>query len=126
MMIKTVISACLTFLLIFVITFYESNRVNTTFTNFEKVLLVLYDKVEFGNATIEDGEAVESFWESQKNTLHIWLPHSAIQEVDYQLYEAVGYVYVRDFKSALPKIEVLLGMCENIPQSYRFSFENIL
>lgn len=125
-MIRTVISACLTFLLIFVIGLYESNRVNTTFANFEKVLLVLYDKVEFGEATIEDGEAVESFWESQKNTLHIWLPHSAIQEVDYQLYEAVGYVYVRDFQSALPKLEVLLGMCENIPQSYRFSFENIL
>ena len=125
-MIRTIISACLTFLFIFCIAFYESNRVNTTFANFEKVLLVLYDKVNGGEATIEDGEAVESFWESQKNTLHIWLPHSAIQEVDYQLYEAVGYVYVRDFKSALPKIEVLLGMCENIPQSYRFSFENIL
>jgi len=54
------------------------------------------------------------------------LPHTAIQEIDYQLYEAVGYLYVRDFDSAMPKIEILIGMCQNIPQSYRFSWENIL
>ncbi|MBO4939702.1 MAG: DUF4363 family protein [Clostridia bacterium] len=125
-MIRTVTSIVITFLFLFALSFYESNRVRTTFENFQNVLLTLYDKVETGNATIQDGEGVEKFWENQKNTLHIWLPHSAIQEVDYQLYEAVGYVYVGDFQSAIPKIEVLLGMCENIPQSYRFSFENIL
>lgn len=125
-MIRTVTSIIITFLFLFTLSLYESNRVRTTFENFQNVLLTLYDKVETGKATIQDGEGVEKFWENQKNTLHIWLPHSAIQEVDYQLYEAVGYVYVGDFQSAIPKIEVLLGMCENIPQSYRFSFENIL
>ena len=81
---------------------------------------------ENATVTYEDGAAVEEFWENQKNTLHIWLPHTAIQEIDYQLYEAVGYLYVRDFESAIPKLEILMGMCENIPQSYRFSWENIL
>ena len=69
---------------------------------------------------------METFWEKRKRTLHIWLPHTAILEIDYQLYEAVGYLYVQDFESAMPKIEILQGMCENIPQSYRFSLENIL
>ena len=125
-MIRTIASIVITFLLISALSFYESNRVHTSFTNFEKVLLTLYDKVEKGEATIQDGESAERFWENQKNTLHIWLPHSAIQEVDYQLYEAVGCLYVRDFESALPKIEILLGMCKNIPQSYGFRLENIL
>ena len=48
-----------------------------------------------------------------------------VEEVDYQLYEAVGYLYIRDYQSAMPKIEVLLGMCENIPQSYTLNFYNI-
>ena len=125
-MIRTIASIFITLGLIFGISLYESNRVKNTFTDFSEVLQILYDKTEAGEVTYEDGTATEEFWENKKNTLHIWLPHTAIQEIDYQLYEAVGYLYVRDYKSALPKIEILLGMCENIPQSYRFSLENIL
>jgi hypothetical protein len=101
-------------------------HINAVFLRFEKVLLTLYDKTERKLATYEDGTAVQSLWEEQKKTLHVWIPHTSIQEVDYQLYDAIGCLYVRDFQSAIPKIEVLLGMCENIPQSYTFSWENIL
>ena len=125
-MIKTIVSLLITIALIFGVSYYENVRVKNTFTNFSEVLETLYDKTESGEVTYEDGTAVEKFWENQKNTLHIWLPHTAIQEIDYQLYEAVGYLYVRDFESAIPKLEILMGMCENIPQSYRFSWENIL
>ena len=125
-MIKTIVSLLITIALIFGVSYYENVRVKNTFTNFSEVLETLYDKTESGKVTYEDGTAVEKFWENQKNTLHIWLPHTAIQEIDYQLYEAVGYLYVRDFESAIPNLEILMGMCENIPQSYRFSWENIL
>ena len=125
-MIKTIVSLLISLGLILGICLYENDRVKTTFTDFGEVLKSLRDKTESGNVTYEDGTAVERFWENKKNTLHIWLPHTAILEVDYQLYEAVGCLYVEDYDSALPKIEILLGMCENIPQSYRFSWENIL
>ncbi len=125
-MIKIIAGMVISFCMLMGISVYESNRVQTTFSKFNDVLEVLYDKTESGDVTYEDGTAVEQFWENQKNTLHIWLPHTAIQEIDYQLYEAVGYLYVRDYQSAMPKIEILIGMCENIPQSYRFSLENIL
>ena len=124
-MIKTIVSIIISLGLILTITIYEHRRVKTTFEDFGKVLTTLYEKTEAGEVTYEDGTSAEEFWENKKNTLHIWLPHTAILEIDYQLYEAVGYLYVRDYKSALPKIEILLGMCENIPQSYRFSIENI-
>ncbi len=125
-MIRTIASIFVTLGLLLGVSFYEGTRVKNTFERFGAVLGVLYDKTESGEVTYEDGTATERFWENQKKTLHIWLPHTAIQEIDYQLYEAVGYLYVRDFDSAIPKIEILLGMCENIPQSYRVSLENIL
>ena len=125
-MIRTIVSIFITLGLLIATSWYESNHVKNTFSAFDNALTVLYDKTEAGEVTYEDGTAVESFWENQKNTLHIWLPHSALTEIDYQLYEAVGYLYVCDYKSALPKIEILRGMCKNIPQSYRFSIENIL
>ena len=122
---KTILSILITLAVILTIAFYESYRLNKTFSLFSENLSTLYDKVEHQTVTYEDGVAIEEFWENQKNTLHIWIPHNAILEIDYQLYEAVGYLYVRDYKSALPKLEILLGMCENIPQSYRFSLENV-
>ena len=124
-MIRTIVSIFVTLALIFGIAFYEGNRVKTTFYEFGKVLQILYEKADSKEITHEDGVATEKFWESKKKTLHVWLPHTAIQEIDYQLYEAVGCLYVEDFDSALPKIEILIGMCENIPQSYRLSVENI-
>lgn len=124
-MIKTIVSIFITLGIIFGVAFYEGIKVKTTFEDFGEILQVLYDKTDAGEVTHEDGRATEEFWESRKKTLHIWLPHTAIQEVDYQLYEAVGCLYVEDYDSALPKIEILLGMCENIPQSYRLSLENV-
>ncbi len=124
-MIRTIVSIFVTLGLIFGIAFYEGARVKNTFAQFHGVLLSLYEKTAAEEATHEDGKATEEFWESRKKTLHIWLPHTSIQEVDYQLYEAVGCLYVDDYQSALPKLEILIGMCENIPQSYRVSLENV-
>lgn len=125
-MFKTIASIIITLGILIGISCYESRHIQTTFQAFDQALAALYNKTEAGEVTYEDGTAVEEFWENKKNTMHIWLPHTALLEIDYQLYEAVGYLYVRDYKSALPKIEILRGMCKNIPQSYRFSLENIL
>ncbi len=125
-MIRTIVSLIISLGLLIGVSFYEGYRVQKTFALFNEVLQALYDKTEAGEVTYEDGTATKEFWENQKNTLHIWLPHTALQEIDYQLYEAVGCLYVRDYESAIPKLEILIGMCENIPQSYRFSLENVL
>ncbi len=124
-MIKTIVSIAISLGLILGVSFLSLDYVNKTFDLFEKALLALYDKTEAETATYEDGTAVQRLWEEKKKTLHVWVPHTAIQEVDYQLYEAVGFLYVQDYKAALPKLEVVLGMCENIPQSYTFGLENI-
>ena len=124
-MIRTIVSIFISLGIIIGTALYETVHVKEAFKIFESALLTLYDKTEAGEVTFEDGTAIESLWEEKKKTLHTWVPHTAIQEVDYQLYEAVGYLYVRDYQSAMPKIEVLLGMCENIPQSYTLNFYNI-
>ena len=124
-MIKTIISIFITGALIFAVGVYENYTVQKTFRLFREALIALYDKTEAGVATYEDGTAVQALWEEKKKTLHIWIPHTAIQEVDYQLYDAVGCLYVKDYTSTIPKLEVLLGMSENVPQSYTFRMENI-
>ena len=125
-MIRTAISIFVAFGLILGVAIYETNHIESVFTLFRNAVIALYDKTEGKTATYEDGTAVERLWEEQKRTLHVWIPHTSIQEGDYQLYDAVGCLYMQDYENALPKLEVLLGMCENIPSAYTFRIENIL
>jgi hypothetical protein len=48
-----------------------------------------------------------------------------LHEIDFQLSEAIGNLYVKDYDGAISKIEVVLCLSEDIPQSYAFGLENI-
>jgi hypothetical protein len=99
--------------------------VQSTFEAFHGELRVLKQKTELGNATYTDGLALRSFWDTKKQVLHVWVPHTALAEIDYQLDEAIGFLYVQDYEAALPKIEVILGLSENVPHGYTLHLGNI-
>ena len=61
----------------------------------------------------------------EKN-LHSVIPHNDISYIDYWMGEAVSYIETKNFDDALSKIEVLITICEQIPQTYSVSLENIL
>ena len=124
-MIRTIASIFITLALLVGISMFEIFYVTRTFDCFHEALQSLYQKTENAAATYEDGVAVQTYWQAKKKILHVWLPHSALQEIDYQLDEAVGCICVEDYQSALPKMEVLLGLSENIPKSYSLKMENI-
>ena len=124
-MIKTAVSALIAILFVVGLSIYECYFVNTTFEHFHTILQSLYDKTENSVASHEDGVVAQKFWEEKKKTLHIWLPHTAINTVDSQLSEALGYLYEGKFTDALPKIEVLIDFSENIPRSFKLLPENI-
>ena len=87
----------------------------TTFKTFSEALVSLYNKAEDQTATYEDGVAVRTYWKDKKRTLHVWIPHTSIENVDYQLNEALGYLYEKKYDDALPKIEVLIEMAKKSP-----------
>ncbi len=125
-MIRTFISILITALLIVTLSVYEIYYVQNTFTYFEEALESLFQKTESHTATHQDGEAVRMFWEDKREVLHIWLPHSAIQEIDIQLSEAIGYLYQENYEDSLAKIEVLLAASRLFPDSYTLKLKNIL
>ena len=85
----------------------------------------MYQKTEAGTATHEDGNAMRIFWEDKKKVLHIWLPHTIVDQLDTHLNEALGYLYQGNFEDSLPKFEVLIDMTENIPYTYDLTPQNI-
>ena len=68
----------------------------------------------------------EEKMEEKKKILYLWLPHTLIDQVDYHLGEALGYLYQGNFEDSLPKFELLLDMAETIPRAYKILPENIL
>ncbi len=124
-MVKTLASILVTLALILGLSFYEIYYVQTTFATFREILDSLYQKTESYTATYEDGTAVRSYWEKEKRTLHIWLPHNMLQEVDYHLDEAIGYLYNDDYSNALAQLEVAREISVEIPRSYAPVLPNI-
>ena len=124
-MVKTIVSIILTFALIFGLSFYEIYYVRQTFQEFHEILDSLYQKTESYTATYEDGTAVRAYWEREKRTLHVWLPHTMLQEVDYHLDEAIGYLYNDDYANALAHLEVARELSIEIPRSYSLDLQNI-
>ena len=124
-MVKTALSILLTFALILGLSIFEVNYVNASFSEFRSILCGLYEKAEASQATHEDGLVVQKFWEDKKKSLHVWLPHNSIEAVDFQLSEALGYLYEGQLTDALPKIEVLIDMAENIPHVFELDWGNV-
>ena len=124
-MIRTIVSIFITLALIIGVSIYDIHYVQTTFAVFHNALRSLKEKTELGEANYDDGLSLRSYWDSKKRIMHIWVPHTPLAEIDYQLDEAIGYLYTKDYESALPKIEVILGLSENIPTSYTLTLGNI-
>ncbi|MBQ7948485.1 MAG: DUF4363 family protein [Clostridia bacterium] len=124
-MIRTIISIVITLALIVGVSIYDIYYVQTTFQVFHEELRTLKQKTELGDATYSDGLAVRSYWDTKKQIMHIWVPHTVLAEIDYQLDEAIGFLYVQDYVAAIPKIEVILGLSENVPNSYTLHPGNI-
>ncbi|MBE5747378.1 MAG: DUF4363 family protein [Clostridiales bacterium] len=124
-MIRTIASIFITLGLIFGVSVWETKRVDKAFNELRATFETLQEKAELGTATYNDGVAARSFWDKKKETLHFWLPHTALQEIDFQLNEAIGFLSLDDNEGALPKIEVLIGLTDAIPHSYNFDVKNI-
>lgn len=124
-MIRTIASVVITLLLLLALSWYEMSYVDRVFDHFHEILLSLRQKTEAGEALYEDGTSVKTYWDKQRHRMHIWLPHSSLLEVDYQMNEALGFLYLKNYEDALPKIDVLIGLSETIPDAYSLNPGNI-
>lgn len=124
-MIRTIVSIFITLAVIVALSAYEMCYVHNTFAYFHELLQNLYTKTQLQTVTDEDGNAIRAYWKEEKQKLHVWIPHTSLQEIDYQMNEAIGFIYQDNYDDALPKIKVLIGLSEDIPRSYNLHLGNI-
>ncbi len=125
-MVKTLISTLIVGIILLAGAIYESHFVNKQFVEMHEVLEVLYEKVDDKTATQDDVYAVQKNWIEKKKVLHIFIPHNEIKEVDLWLSESATLVRDREWSDAISKIEVLKELTEQIPKTFKLSWENLL
>lgn len=125
-MVKTLLSIFISLALLIGAAVFETFYVGAQFEKFGDALAALEMKVRDESATRGDAEAVRELWENEKKNLHSVIPHNDISYIDYWMGEAVSYIETKNFDDALSKLEVLITICEQIPQTYSVSFGNIL
>ena len=124
-MVKTFISMLVISVMLLVGTYFESNFINKQFDEFHDVLSILYVKVDEETAVMDDVYAVQNNWLDKKKWLHAFIPHNEIKEIDLWLSESATLVRDKEWSDAISKIEVLKELCEQIPKTFRISWENI-
>ena len=125
-MVKTIISVICVTLLLTVGTIFETNFISRQFEEFNVVLCTLYDKIDDQTATQDDVYAVQKNWIEKKRYLHAFIPHNEIKEVDLWLSETATLVHDKEWHDAISKIEVLKELSEQIPHTFKITWENIL
>lgn len=125
-MVKTIVSIICVAIILSVGAIYENDFVSRQFKEFNTVLCVLYEKVDDEVATQDDVYAVQKNWIEKKTYLHAYIPHNEIKEVDLWLAEAATLVRDKEWHDAISKIEVLKELSEQIPKTFKISWENLL
>ncbi|MBO7215236.1 MAG: DUF4363 family protein [Clostridia bacterium] len=125
-MIKAFLTAIITLILVVIASYYEQVYIKNSFEEFNEVTFIAYQKTENQTAVKDDVLTVQKLWLEKKKTLHIFIPHNDIKEVDLWISEAVTLVEKKLWEDALSKLEVVLEITEQIPKTYLLKLENIL
>lgn len=125
-MVKAFITALISLVIIVGASLFEQAYLSKSFGEFERAVTITYEKTQNHTAVKDDVLSVQNLWVEKKKTLHIFIPHNDIKEVDLWVSEAVTLVENQKWEDALSKLEVVLEMIEQIPKTYSLRVENIL
>ena len=125
-MIKSILTVIITLGIFFSISTYEQYYLANTFKEFNRLNKVVYEKIENQTATKDDVKVLHKFWINKKRTLHIFIPHGEIKEIELWISECIRYTQDKNFKEAISKLEVVIELAEELPKNYLIRTENIL
>lgn len=122
---KSILTTVIAVILLFSAAFAENKKITNTFDGFYSFLEQTEIKLIRKQFNLQDACALKDYWLTQKRTLHIWIPHNEIKEIDLWLGETVAYTQIEKYDEALTKIQVLKLLCKQIPTTFSLKPENI-
>ena len=124
-MVKSIITVLVAALIFIGGSVCEPVYLNNSFQEIRQRLIVVYEKTEDETVTADDVKSVQDLWIKNKKTLHVFVSHNDIKELDMWISESLNYVKQKNYGEALDKIEVAIELTEQIPKGYLIRFENV-
>lgn len=124
-MVKSIISVIIASALIAVGGIYENFSLRKTFDEMISCVDEISVKLVEGDAVTDDITSLQKLWLTNKKSLHAYIPHTEIKELDLWISECVAYVKLNKYDEALSKLEVVKELCEQIPKTFLIRFENL-
>ncbi len=124
-MVKSITSVIIVALIIFGACLFERFFVGKQFEEFNAVIETLYLKIDDKSANEEDVKVAQTLWLSKKKSLHIFVPHNDIREIDLWITETITLVGDEKWEDALSKVEVLRELSTEVPKYFNLSINNI-
>ena len=103
----------------------ENRFIKKQFDELNYSFSILYEKIDDETATEKDVYAVKEQWLNKKKSLHAFIPHNEIKEIDLWLFETAVLVRDKEWTEALSKVDVLISLSKEIPKTFSLSVENI-
>ena len=125
-MVKTYIVSLIIAITLFLGAILGDLYIKNQFNEFNQTVCVLYRKITDETATADDVYSLQTVWIDKKKTLHAFISHTEIKEMDLWIAECASLVKDNEWTDAVSKIEVIRELSEQIPKSFSFSVENIL
>ncbi len=122
---KSIITIIITALILIGAVLFEQIHIGYQFSKFENAISILQEKTASKTALTVDAENVRDLWQDEKKTLHIYIPHSDIEFLDYWLNEAVSLISTKNYDEALAKLEVVLEITKNTAKTYSIEIGNV-
>ena len=90
----------------------EQIYLKNVFAEIHEDFVMAYQKIENGDASSDDVNAIKTKWIAKKNVLHLFISHNDIKEMDLWLSEAVAYLKLGKIDESISKMEVAINLCE--------------
>lgn len=124
-MVKSVISVIVATALIAVGATIENIALRKTFDELIVMNDLIVKKLDNDTATSQDILSLQTFWHEKKRSLHVYVPHTELKELDLWIAEAVTYVKYGKNDEAIAKLVVVKKLCEQIPKTFSLKIENL-
>lgn len=124
-MLKSLITMLCALFLLICANFSEQIIVQKTFDEFYQIIEATQSKLQGENPTLSDSESLEDFWLDKKRSLHVWIPHTEIKEIDLWVSECVAYTRLGQFDEAITKLDVLKVLASQVPHNFSLLLENL-
>ena len=124
-MVKSILTVLIAAAILAVGAYAEKVMVSDSCDRLYEMTETLQEKTLSKEASFEQAAALQKFWLVKKRSLHAFIPHNEVRDVDRWIAQTVTSLKFQRYEDAYIYLEVAKEIFKSLPDSFGLRFENI-